>query len=389
MVMDRNIFPLLQEYLSIFPAVGLLGPRQVGKTTLVKNLKLAKDSLYLDLEKASDRAKLVDPELFLKAHADKTVILDEIQLMPELFAELRSLIDEQREPGRFILLGSASPDLIRKSADSLAGRIGYLELTPFYLGEIDSDELQKLWIRGGFPLSFLAKTERESQLWRQNFIKTYLERDLAQIGLSTDPRLVERFWMMLANAQGGIWNAENFAKALGITRPTVNRYLEFLEGSFMVRVLAPFHQNIKKRLVKSPKVFIRDTGLLHALTGIDSMDALANLLLIGPSWEGFVIEQIIATLREEYEYYFYRTHQGAECDLILVKNGVVKTAIEIKNTLSPKLSKGMQISMEDTGAEKGVIICRIEGGYPLSEKVKALGLREFLGEYVATKARRR
>lgn len=381
MVKYRKILPLLQEYLSIFPAVGLLGPRQVGKTTLVKNLKLEKDNLYLDLEKASDRAKLVDPELFLKSHADKTVILDEIQLMPELFAELRSLIDEQREPGRFILLGSASPDLIRKSADSLAGRIGYLELTPFYLGEIDSDELQKLWIRGGFPLSFLAKSERESQLWRQNFIKTFLERDLAQIGLSTDPRLVERFWMMLANAQGGIWNAESFAKALGITRPTVNRYLEFLEGSFMVRVLAPFHQNIKKRLVKSPKVFIRDTGLLHALTGIDSMDALANMLMIGPSWEGFVIEQIIATLREEYEYYFYRTHQRAECDLLLVKNGVVKTAIEIKNTLSPKLSKGMQISMEDTDAEKGVIICRIEGGYPLSEKVRAMGLREFLSGF--------
>lgn len=380
MVKDRSIFPLLQEYLSIFPAVGLLGPRQVGKTTLVKNLKLEKESLYLDLEKASDRAKLVDAELFLKAHADKTVILDEIQLMPELFAELRSLIDEQREPGRFILLGSASPDLIRKSADSLAGRIGYLELTPFYLGEVETDELEKLWIRGGFPLSFLAKSERESQLWRQNFIKTYLERDLAQIGLSTDPRLVERFWMMLANAQGGIWNAESFAKALGITRPTVNRYLEFLEGSFMVRVLAPFHQNIKKRLVKSPKVFIRDTGLLHSLTGVTSMDSLINQLLIGPSWEGFVIEQIIASLREDYEYYFYRTHQGAECDLLLVKNGVVKMAIEIKNTLSPRLSKGMQISMEDTGAEKGVIICRISDSYPLSEKVRATGLKEFLKE---------
>lgn len=388
MVKDRHILPPLQEYLSIFPAVGLLGPRQVGKTTLVKNLKLEKESLYLDLEKASDRAKLVDPELFLKAHADKTVILDEIQLMPELFAELRSLIDEQREPGRFILLGSASPDLIRKSADSLAGRIGYLELTPFYLGEIDLDELQKLWIRGGFPLSFLAKTERESQIWRQNFIKTYLERDLAQIGLSTDPRLVERFWMMLANAQGGIWNAESFAKALGITRPTVNRYLEFLEGSFMVRVLAPFHQNIKKRLVKSPKVFIRDTGLLHSLTGVDSMDSLINQLLVGPSWEGFVIEQIIATLREEYEYFFYRTHQGAECDLLLVKNGVVKTAIEIKNTLSPKLSKGMQISMEDIGAENGVIICRISDSYPLSEKVRAVGLREFLAGVLATKLER-
>ena len=389
MVKERSIFPLLQEYLSIFPAVGLLGPRQVGKTTLVKNLKLEKEGLYLDLEKASDRAKLVDAELFLKAHADKTVILDEIQLMPELFAELRSLIDEQREPGRFILLGSASPDLIRKSADSLAGRIGYLELTPFYLGEVETDELEKLWIRGGFPLSFLAKSDRESQLWRQNFIKTYLERDLAQIGLSTDPRLVERFWMMLANAQGGIWNAESFAKALGITRPTVNRYLKFLEGSFMVRVLAPFHQNIKKRLVKSPKVFIRDTGLLHSLTGVTGMDSLINQLLVGPSWEGFVIEQIISTLKEEYEYYFYRTHQGAECDLLLVKNGVVKTAIEIKNTLSPKLSKGMQISMEDTGAEKGVIICRISDSYPLSEKVRAVGLPEFLVGVLATKSERR
>ncbi|REG87061.1 hypothetical protein C8N25_11140 [Algoriphagus antarcticus] len=379
MVMDRRILPLLQEYLSIFPAVGLLGPRQVGKTTLVRNLALDRDSIYLDLEKASDRAKLKDAELFLKDHADKTVILDEIQLMPELFAELRSLIDEQREPGRFILLGSASPDLIRKSADSLAGRIGYLELTPFYLGEVDASELEKLWMRGGFPLSFLAKSERESQLWRQNFIKTYLERDLAQIGLSTDPRLVERFWMMLANAQGGIWNGESFARALGITRPTVNRFLEYLEGSFMVRVLPPFHHNIKKRLVKSPKVFIRDAGLLHSLAGVDSMDALKNQVLIGASWEGFVIEQITATFGAAYEYYFYRTHQGAECDLLLVKNGVVKTAIEIKNTLSPKLTKGLQITMEDTGAEGGFVICRIDQGYPLSEKVRAVGLWEFLG----------
>lgn len=378
MVKDRLIIPLLQEYLSIFPAVGLLGPRQVGKTTLVKNLGLAKESIYIDLEKASDRAKLVDAELFLKGHAEKTVILDEIQLMPELFSELRSLIDEKREPGRFILLGSASPDLIRKSADTLAGRIGYLELTPFFWEEVPAGELEKLWIRGGFPLSFLARSERESQLWRQNFIKTYLERDLAQIGLSTDPRLVERFWIMLANAQGGIWNGESFARALGITRPTVNRYLEYLEGSFMVRVLPPFHQNIKKRLVKSPKVFIRDAGLLHSLTGVTSMDSLINQVLVGASWEGFVIEQITATFGQEYDYYFYRTHQGAECDLLLVKNRQVKTAIEIKNTLSPKLTKGLQISMEDTGAEEGVVICRIDQGFPLSGKVKAMGLREFL-----------
>lgn len=381
MVKDRLILPFFEEFLSIFPAVGLLGPRQVGKTTLVKNLKLDRESIYIDLEKASDRAKLKDAELFLKDHASKTVILDEIQLMPELFAELRSLIDEQREAGRFILLGSASPDLIRKSADSLAGRIGHLELSPFFLGEVEKSEFEKLWIRGGFPLSFLAKTDRESQIWRQNFIKTYLERDLAQIGLSTDPRLVERFWIMLANAQGGIWNGESFARALGITRPTVNRYLEYLEGSFMVRVLPPFHHNIKKRLVKSPKVFIRDTGLLHSLTGVNSMDTLQNLVQIGASWEGFAIEQITATFGEEFEYYFYRTHQGAECDLLLVKNGVVKTAMEIKNTLSPKLTKGMQITMEDTEAENGLVICRIEEGYPLSEKVRAVGLGEFLKGY--------
>lgn len=378
MVKDRQIFPFLQEYLSIFPAVGLFGPRQAGKTTLVKSLILEKETLYLDLEKASDRAKLVDAELFLKSHANKTVILDEIQLMPELFAELRSLIDEQREAGRFILLGSASPDLIRSSADTLAGRFGYLALTPFFLNEIEEAEQEKLWIRGGFPLSFLAKTDRESQLWRQNFIKTYLERDLAQIGLSTDPRLVERFWIMLANAQGGIWNGESFARALGITRPTVNNYLKYLEGSFMVRTLQPFHHNIKKRLVKSPKVFIRDSGLLHSLTGVDSMSALQNLVLVGASWEGFVIEQIIATFGTAYEYYFYRTHQGAECDLLLVKNGKVKIAVEIKNTVSPKITKGLEISMEDTEAEEGVVICRIEEGYPLSEKVKAVGLREFL-----------
>lgn len=246
MVKNRYISSLLQEYFSIFPAVGLVGPRQVGKTTLVKSLILEKETIYLDLEKASDRAKLLDAELFLKSHASKTVILDEIQLMPALFGELRSLIDEQREPGRFILLGSASPDLMCSNSDSLAGRVGYLELTPFFLLEIEESEDEKSWIRGGFPNSFLAKTERESKIWRQNFIETYLERDLARIGLNTDPRLVERFWMMLANAQGGIWNGETFARALGVTRPTVNNYLKYLEGSFMVRILQPFRPNIKK-----------------------------------------------------------------------------------------------------------------------------------------------
>jgi predicted AAA+ superfamily ATPase len=377
MVKHRYIWPLFQEYLKLFPAVGIVGPRQVGKTTLVRNLELDKESIYLDLEKSSDRAKLADPELFLKAHEDKTVILDEIQMMPELFAELRSLIDEKREPGRFIILGSASPELIRKSADSLAGRIGYLELTPFHLGEMEYDDMDRLWIRGGFPLSFLAASERSSRLWRENFIKTYIERDLGLLGLNTDPYLVERFWRMLAHAQGGLLVSENFAKALGISRPTVNKYLEFLHGSFMVRLLQPYYPNVKKRLVASPKVYIRDSGILHSLTGIDSYEGLINQLLVGNSWEGFVIEQICNVLGDEYEYYFYRTHQGAECDLLLMRSGKVKYAIEIKNTLSPKISKGFRISMEDTKAENGILLSRIQDTYPLDTTVQAMGLWEF------------
>ncbi|WP_194775159.1 ATP-binding protein [Pararhodonellum marinum] len=377
-MVNRYIRTLLQEYLDLFPAVGIVGPRQVGKTTLVQNLTLEKERIYLDLEKSSDRAKLSDPELFLRAHVDKTVILDEIQMMPELFAELRSLIDEKRETGRFILLGSASPELIRKSADSLAGRIGYLELTPFHLGETEYDELDRLWIRGGFPLSYLAGSERSSRLWRENFIKTYIERDLGLLGLNTDPYLVERFWRMLAHAQGGLLVSENFAKALGISRPTVNKYLEFLHGSFMVRLLQPYFPNVKKRLVASPKVYIRDSGILHSLTGIDAYEDLINQLLVGNSWEGFVIEQICNVLGDEYEYYFYRTHQGAECDLLLLRSGKVKYAIEIKNTLSPKISKGFRISKDDLDAEKGVIICHVKGSYPLEDSIIASGLWEFV-----------
>jgi uncharacterized protein len=377
MLKQRYIQSLFEEYMEIFPAVGIVGPRQVGKTTLVKNLSWAKNKIYLDLEKASDRAKLSDVELFLTNHQESTVILDEIQLMPELFAELRSSIDEDRRPGRFILLGSASPDLIRSSADSLAGRIGYIELTPFTLEEILEEEMELLWMRGGYPRSFLASTERISNLWRENFIKTYIERDLGLLGLNTDPKLVERFWIMLAHVQGSLWNGDNFARALGITRPTVTRYLEFLEGSFMVRILQPYYRNLKKRLVKSPKVYIRDTGLLHTLVGVKSYDELINQLLIGASWETFVIEQVINVLGQDYQYYFYRTHQGAECDLLLVKSGKVEWAIEIKNTLSPKISKGFLISMEDTNAAKGAVISRVNEGYPLKEGVRNYSLLEF------------
>jgi len=376
MLKQRNIVSELEEYMKIFPAVGILGPRQVGKTTLVKNLSSSSDKIYLDLEKASDRAKLNDVELFLKPHHDKLIILDEIQMMPEIFQELRSIIDEDRRNGKFILLGSASPELIRKSSDSLAGRIGYIELSPFHLKEVDDEE--NLWLRGGFPLSYLAKTDNRSLIWRSNFIKTYLERDLAILGLDTDYKLVEKFLLMLANAQGSIWNADNFARSLGITRPTVNKYLRFLEAAFLLRVIQPYHFNIKKRLVKSPKAFIRDTGILHSLLDLESYEELNSQIILGASWESFVIEQIINISGKKYQYYYYRTHQGAECDLLLVKKGRVEYAIEIKNTTKPKIPKGFKISMEDTKAKKGVIICRIENGYDLSENIKALNLQELI-----------
>ncbi|MBS9523487.1 ATP-binding protein [Litoribacter alkaliphilus] len=379
MVKDRAIFPLLEEFLSIFPAVGILGPRQVGKTTLVKNLNLDREAFYIDLEKASDRLKLSDPELFLKTHQDKTVILDEIQFMPELFAELRSLIDENRVPARFILLGSASPDLIRNSGDSLAGRIGYLELPPFTVQEVD--QMDTLWLRGGFPLSFLASSERVSLIWRENFIKTYIERDLGMLGLNTDPRQVEKFWMILAHAQGSIWNGDGISRALGLTRPTVNRYLEFLEGSFMIRVLQPYHDNIKKRLVKSPKVYIRDSGILHALAGIKALEELQTKMLVGASWEGFVIEQIINCLGDAYQYFYYRTHQGSECDLILVKSGKVMVAVEIKNSLAPKITKGFRISMEDMQAAEGVVIYRGGDDFPIDQNINVMGLKSFIQKY--------
>ena len=381
MVNRINFTHQLKEYLDIFPAVGILGPRQVGKTTLVKLLTNSrKDSIYLDLERASDRAKLTDIELFLKLNEHHLIILDEIQFMPEVFAALRSVIDENRKTGRFILLGSASPELIRKSADSLAGRIGYLELSPFTIDEINVGETLQHWNRGGYPLSFLAKSDKTSMIWRQSFIQSYIERDLGLLGLNADPRLIDRFWKMLAHYHGNTWNADNFGRALGVTRPTVNRYLDFMEGAFMLRILRPYLANVKKRLTKAPKVYIRDSGLLHALTDISTFDDLQHNILIGASWEGYVIDQIINIFGDKFNYYYYRTHQGAECDLVLEKSGIVKAIVEIKNTSVPQISKGFTISMSDTKAEKGYIIARISKGFLMKEKIQAVNLREFITE---------
>ncbi len=380
MVLKREIYPLLKELLAFFPAVGLLGPRQVGKTTLAKVIASAGNgkAIYLDLESARDRARLQAAHLFLKDYENQLVILDEIHFMPELLSELRSIIDENRRPGRFIILGSASPELLQKSAESLAGRIGYLELTPFMMEEIQENDQQKLWLRGGFPDSFLAPSDALSFTWRKNFVKTYVERDLPQLGLNVQATVIERFWKMLSGVQGAVWNAENFSRSMGLTAKTINGYLNFMENTFLVHRLLPYSANVKKRLVKSPKVYIRDSGILHFLLDLKVMDDLKNNISIGASWEGFVIEQIRRKFRDEFQYYFYRTHQGTECDLIMVKKNSIVAAIEIKYSLNPVFTKGLKLSMADLQASQGYII--VPGGkpYPVSEKTKVISLNDFL-----------
>lgn len=380
MEINRIAQASLHEYLTIFPAVGIVGPRQVGKTTLAKNLRLETEIHYLDLESAADRQKLTDPALYLANYSDKTVVLDEIQQMPELFAELRGIIDADRRPGRFILLGSASPELMRKSADSLAGRIGYIELTPLLQQEIGADNQQNLWIKGGFPLSYLATTERASLIWRKNFIRTYVEKDLAMLGLSAEARTIERFWRMLSAVHGNLWNAESIGRSMGLTAPTINRYLDFMEGAFLIRRLLPYSVNIRKRLVKSPKIYLRDSGVLHAFKEISNFDQLFADPQVGASWEGYVIEQIIAATKTDMQPYFYRTQQGAECDLLLERNNEIVAAIEVKFSSSPKVGKGFRISMEDTNAKHGYVIAPVNETYPIAENITVLTLQSFLSK---------
>ncbi len=365
------------EAINSNPAVGLLGPRQVGKTTLALEIGQTRPSIYLDLESDSDRNKLSHPELYLLEHTDKLVILDEIQRYPDLFKILRCLIDKGRRKGRrtgqFLLLGSASLDLLRQSGESLAGRISYLELTPLQPLEV-TDKTEKLWLRGGFPDSFLSQSDQKSLTWRANFIRTYLERDIPQLGPRIPAETLRRFWIMLAHRQSTLLNAAEISKSLGVDGKTVAKYLDLLVDLLLVRRLQPWHGNLSKRLVKSPKVFIRDSGLCHALLNIRDKETLLSHPIAGASWESFIIESLISAAPFGTNASFFRTAAGAEIDLILDLPNSRRIAIEIKRSLSPKLEKGFHIACEDLKPDMQFVVYPGKETYPLSKNVQALSL---------------
>jgi predicted AAA+ superfamily ATPase len=371
-------------------AVALIGPRQSGKTTLAFEIAGTRPSLYLDLEAREDRDKLSDPALFLRRHEDKLVILDEIHRMPELFQTLRGLIDEGRRKGlrngRFLVLGSAAIDLLRQSGESLAGRIEYIELGPLHALEIAGSpaDIDRLWLRGGFPDSFLANDDADSFALRRSFIRTYLEKDVPQFGPRIPAEVLERLWMMLAHCQGGLLNASRLAASLSVSAPTVTSYIGLLVDLLLVRRLPPYHANVGKRLVKSPKTYLRDSGLLHALLGITSQDELAGHPILGKSWEGFVIESILAVTPEHVGTSFYATAAGAEIDLVLDFGGTRgRWAIEVKRSLSAKPARGFFLSLDDLRPSKAFVVSAGHERYPLSERVEAISLPELAAEIAA------
>ena len=364
-------------------AVVLLGARQVGKTTLALEIAESADAVYLDLESRADREKLAEPALYLDEYEDRLVILDEIHRVPELFQELRGLIDRGRRrgkrTGRFLVLGSASLDLLRQSGESLAGRIEYVELDPLDVSEAapDARAMTSLWVRGGFPDSFLAANDPDSMTFRRNFVRSYLERDVAQFGRRIPAETLERFWTMLAHGQGTLLNASKLAAGLSVSAPTVSSYIDLLVDLLLVRRLRPFHANVKKRLVKSPKIYVRDSGIVHALLGVEDHDALAGHPVVGASWEGFVIENLLAVAPPRTMASFYRTLAGAEIDLLLELPGKRGPwAIEIKRGLSAGPGRGFHHAREDVKPERAFIVYSGEERYPIAKDVEAIGLRE-------------
>jgi len=381
-MISRRLKPQLVSLLGDYTAVALLGPRQVGKTTLAHEVASSMDSIYLDLESPADRAKLSEPELYLADHEDKLVILDEIQRVPELFQCLRGLIDEGRrkgiKSGRFLLLGSASMELLQQSGETLAGRIAYLELSPIDVTEIDPELQDRLWIRGGFPESLLAKDDGKSLVWRQNFIRTYLERDVPQLGPRIPAETLRRFWVMLAHTQGGLLNAASLARGLALDGKTIARYLDLMVDLMLVRRLMPRYQNTGKRLARSPKIYVRDSGIAHALLGLGSKEDVLGHPVVGASWEGFVIENIINCAPADTQASFYRASGGAEIDLILTLPGRRPWAIEVKRSLEPKLSRGFYSACVDVNPEAKYVVYPGIEGFQMANDVKVKSLAELV-----------
>jgi predicted AAA+ superfamily ATPase len=384
-MIHRRLLTALTHALTEAPAVALLGPRQVGKTTLALEVAKGRPAIYLDLESEADRAKLSEPELYLPQHEDKLVILDEIQRTPQLFQTLRGLIDSGRRrglgKGRFLVLGSASIDLLKQSSESLAGRIRYLELGTLDAGEAGPRRLNALWLRGGFPESLLAASDSASLRWRTDFIRTYLERDIPQLGPRIPAETLRRFWTMLAHQQGGLLNAATFARALAVDGKTIASYLDLLVDLLLVRHLAPWHGNVRKRLVKSPKVYVRDSGLVHALLGIADREALFAHPIAGASWEGLAIESLIAAAPAGAEAHFFRTSAGAEIDLLIDLPGHRKPwAIEIKRGLAAKVERGFHFACETARPERSFVVYGGSERFPLAEGVEALSLIDLCNE---------
>jgi predicted AAA+ superfamily ATPase len=384
-MINRRIFTDIKDSLSFFPVASIIGPRQVGKTTLAEQIisDSSKPTLYLDLELQSDLFKLNEAELFLSQHSDKLIVIDEVQIKKELFPLLRALVDKTREPGQFLLLGSASPELIRHSSESLAGRIAYHQLQPFDILEVPETISQNdLWIKGGFPKVLFAKNNDLAYRWMENFISTYLNRDLLQLGLNASPKIIRNLWTMMAHLNGQLFNATTLGNSLGVSTPTVIRYVDFLEEAFLLKSLHPFSWNMSKRLVKTPKVYLSDTGILHHLVGVTDLNSLSGNPIVGSSWESFVINQIQALKKNQLDLYFYRTHNGAEVDLVITKGLTVVATAEIKYSNSPQLSKGNFIAFEDLNAPMNYVITPSSDDYLFKERVRICSLKAFIFNYL-------
>jgi uncharacterized protein len=386
-MIQRRIQSSLESLLAESPAVALLGPRQVGKTTLALEVAGEIPAIYLDLESQADRGRISEPELYFADHADELLILDEIHRAPGIFEALRGTIDrgrrEGRGTGRFLLLGSAAVELLAQSGETLAGRIAYAELDPFDISELGGDAVDPLWLRGGFPESYLAASDAASLRWREDFIRTYLEREIPQLGPRIPAETLRRFWMMLAHNQGQLLNATSLARGLGVSTPTVTTYLDLLVDLLLVRRLQPRLANVGKRQVRSPKTYVRDPGLLHALLSLDDKEALLGHPVLGASWEGFVIENLIALAPDRVEPSFYRTSGGAEIDLILRWPDGREWAIEVKRSLSPQPTRGMRSAIEDLDPERSFIVYPGEDRYRLGEKIEAVGLPDLATDLLA------